>query len=204
MLPVELWPYYTVKSGTSMATPHVAGAVALVLEANPRLAPDAVREVIRRTARPIPGCPQHACGMGELDARAAVDLARSVHNLKKLVRNGQPFWFSETVTERNGTVPLSLFGSGRDTWTFTVPAGADSASVSITWTSPAADLDLTVRRPDGSVAGSGAISASQTGTNRSETVVVAAPVAGTWTVEATGLVSTGQAYRGTAAVLRPL
>jgi hypothetical protein len=108
------------------------------------------------------------------------------------------------VTPRAGTVPLSVLGTARDTWTFTVPAGADSATVAITWTSPVADLDLVVRRPDGVVAGSSAISASQTGTNRSESVALTAPVAGTWTVEVSGLVSTGQAYAGTAAVLRPL
>ena len=150
------------------------------------------------------GCPQHACGMGTVDAQAAVDLARSVHNLKKLVRDGQPYWFAESVTTRSGTVPVSLFGTARDTWTFTVPAGADSASVAITWPSALNDLDLTVRRPDGTVAGTSAISISQTGTNRSEAVSLAAPVAGTWTVEVGGFVSTGQAYAGSATVLRPL
>jgi serine protease AprX len=205
VLPVELWPYYTVKSGTSMAAPHVAGVVALVLQANPRLSPDAVREVLRRTARPVPGCPQHACGMGEVDARAAVDLARSVHNIRRLLRDGQEFWFAEAVTTRSGTVPASLFGSGRDAWTFAVPTGADSAQVAVAWSSAVNDVDLTVRRPDGTVAATSAISISQVGTtNHSESVTLAAPAPGTWTVEVTGFLSLGQPYAGTATVLRPL
>ena len=42
--------YYTGFNGTSMATPHVAGLVALMLEANPSLTPAEAQEILTRTA----------------------------------------------------------------------------------------------------------------------------------------------------------
>ncbi|MDH5538944.1 MAG: S8 family serine peptidase [Rhizobacter sp.] len=60
--------------GTSMAAPHVAGVVALMLAKNGALTPDEVAARLKASARPFPAtCSQ--CGSGIVDASAAVDAA---------------------------------------------------------------------------------------------------------------------------------
>lgn len=61
--------------GTSMSTPAVAGIIAQWLEANPRLAPDDIKQVIARTARPLDAdseVPNSRWGYGEIDAYAGI------------------------------------------------------------------------------------------------------------------------------------
>jgi subtilisin family serine protease len=50
--PLELGGYATL-SGTSMASPHVAGAVALLLQARPELSAPRVRDLLQNTAVPV-------------------------------------------------------------------------------------------------------------------------------------------------------
>lgn len=57
-------------TGTSMSTPVVAGAIALWLQANPRLSPDDVMGVLSRTSRhvdPSATYPNNNDGFGEID-----------------------------------------------------------------------------------------------------------------------------------------
>jgi serine protease AprX len=67
---------YTTMSGTSMATPHVAGVVALMLEAAPGLSPAAVKSTLQSTATPMPGYALHEAGSGYVNALAAVTAVR--------------------------------------------------------------------------------------------------------------------------------
>lgn len=66
----ENYVYY---QGTSMAAPHVAGAAALLYQADPTITPAEVEAALIATARPLPGDCAEGCGAGIIDARAALD-----------------------------------------------------------------------------------------------------------------------------------
>jgi serine protease AprX len=69
-------PLYASISGTSMATPHVAGVLALILEANPRLTPTQLNEVIERTVTDLGDTGKdHSYGYGFVDAYKAAKVA---------------------------------------------------------------------------------------------------------------------------------
>jgi serine protease AprX len=60
-------------SGTSMATPVVAGAAALMLQANPKLTPNMVKALLMYTAQPLAGFNTTLeQGAGELNVEGAV------------------------------------------------------------------------------------------------------------------------------------
>lgn len=68
-------PFYTTLSGTSMAAPHVAGTVAMMLEANPQLTPLEAKAIIQKTATNMPEREQWETGAGYIDAYDAVKRA---------------------------------------------------------------------------------------------------------------------------------
>ena len=69
--------YFTL-SGTSMAAPIVAGAVALLLQRYPGLAPRQVKAQLRATARPLTGVSRFDQGAGLIDAFAAISTPLAV------------------------------------------------------------------------------------------------------------------------------
>ncbi|MCF6136206.1 S8 family serine peptidase [Pseudalkalibacillus berkeleyi] len=73
---VEHLPYYTTASGTSMATPHISGVAALMLEANSTLTPDDVLNTLVNTAEPMAGYELHEVGAGYVDAYQAVNTVK--------------------------------------------------------------------------------------------------------------------------------
>jgi serine protease AprX len=76
-LRTEFAPFYTCASGTSMATPHVTGVVALMQErAGGRLTPDQVRSLLVQTADPMAGYAVFEVGAGLVNALEAVKRSR--------------------------------------------------------------------------------------------------------------------------------
>lgn len=68
---------YAYYQGTSMAAPHVAGTVSLMLSKNPALTTAQVLQILKSTARQFPtgtglDCNTTTCGAGIVDAAAAV------------------------------------------------------------------------------------------------------------------------------------
>ena len=71
---------YTIYTGTSMASPHVAGVVCLMLKANPNLSVDQIEKILNETATPLKDdhyttTPNHGYGHGKVDALNAVKLS---------------------------------------------------------------------------------------------------------------------------------
>jgi len=72
---------YATSQGTSMAAPHICGAAALVLSANPDLSAEQLEQILKDTAVPLsdakyPDTPNYGYGYGLVDALAAVQRSR--------------------------------------------------------------------------------------------------------------------------------
>jgi bacillopeptidase F len=82
---------YSNFDGTSMASPHINGVVALMREANPEITPEEVKQVIYDTAFDL-GAPaeDNLYGWGMVDAVEAVNEALSLATLRFVLPNGLP------------------------------------------------------------------------------------------------------------------
>ena len=60
-------------TGTSVATAHVSGVIALMLEKRPDLSPDDVRAILASTAKPLPGTKPTQTGAGLINPAQAMD-----------------------------------------------------------------------------------------------------------------------------------
>ncbi|TVQ07408.1 MAG: T9SS C-terminal target domain-containing protein [Bacteroidetes bacterium] len=63
---------YTVKSGTSMAAPAVAGLMALILNKNPNLTPQEISQILEESAIPLSASKSNTFGSGRIDALSAL------------------------------------------------------------------------------------------------------------------------------------
>lgn len=201
-------PFYTTASGTSFSAPQVAGAIALMLEANPKLTPAEVRDILQRTATPLAAYYAHEVGAGMLNTHAAVLEAmfpeRKLGSFRATLNHGQVRFVSDPLQEISGTVNPGT--QGFET-TVEMPAGALMASMQIGWSTLSTN-DLGMAMYDAS----GAKQADKNDLNvpgltgNRERAVLVAPPAGVWSVKVKntlgGLAATPQAFAGVLEVAR--
>ena len=121
------WPVVTVQghkyawcamSGTSMSSPAVTGIVALVLQANPLLSTNQVRDIIFSTARndsytgPLIAndSASEVWGWGKIDALAAVNLAMQTVSIEQAEELGLPMHIYPNPATQSVTIAAGCGG----------------------------------------------------------------------------------------------
>jgi len=146
----------TTASGTSMATPHAAGAAAVLLQANPSLTPSQLRNALQSTAAPVTdaaGTPFGfwQIGYGHVDLNAAVNLVRSKDSSKAITK-------AQTTADQRVRASTAYTVPRSDFWTWDAPraavAGSDSRTFTADVPSTTTHLKVTLSHPSLAVAGS--------------------------------------------------
>jgi len=130
LVQVGFMPYMSL-SGTSMSAPVVAGTVALMLQANPNLTPNAVKAILQYTAEAKPQYDLLTQGGGFLNARGAVRLAKYFANPAAGLPGGTTDSYetnvvkwSRHITWGNYRVGPGMIRPGRNAWRNDVIWGA--------------------------------------------------------------------------------
>ena len=143
-------------SGTSMATPHVAGAVALLLQRHPDWTPAQVKAALTATARPL-GAGEARVGPTRAGA-GLVDVAAADNPLVMPAPTAISFGLVRPGGDARREVTLADAGGGAGVWSVSFepvqePAGASvavPAEVVVPGTLP---LDLSTGAAEGELAG---------------------------------------------------
>src|SRR5262249_29540242 len=195
-------PYYTVASGTSFSAPQVVGPIALMLDATPSLPPPQVRDILQRTATPMPPYYRYEVGAGMLNAHAAVLEAafsqRRMGTFRATLDRGQARFVNDPLRIFSGTVqPGNTY-----TANITVPQNSVLASVQIAGGRELSANDRALQLVD-----PGGVARPEVNTlnlpvltGRRERDLITLPVGGTWSAKVRntiGLVGTPQAFLGT-------
>jgi serine protease AprX len=142
-------------SGTSMASPHIAGAAALLLQANPGLTASQIRSALQASATPVFGADGNPLsfwqvGYGYVDLEAAVALVTGKNWPTRLSRAQSQA--DARVRNADGFAVLRS-----DFWTYDAPrvalAGSDQRTYATAVASNVTHLKVTLSHPSGAVIG---------------------------------------------------
>ena len=137
--PTTYLPYLSL-SGTSMSAPVVTGTVALMLQANPSLTPNAVKAILQYTAERYVGYDPLTQGAGFLNALGAVRLARYLAAPWAYFYPNDSTW-SKTLIWGNQLVRGGRLTGSANAWSNDVTWGASASAggASIQWGVACAD-----------------------------------------------------------------
>lgn len=200
-------PYYTTGSGTSFSAPQVAGVIALMLEANPQLTPAQIRDILQRTATPLPPYYVHEVGAGMLNAHAAVLEAafsqRRFGQWRGSIDQRQARFINDAPQVFTGNVTPGLQTES----TMAIPANTVYASVKIAWGGLLSPNNLTLALFDPqNKQQAEANSINLPGlTGRRQSIVLSMPMSGAWKAgirNTLGAAGTMQGYTGVLALTK--
>lgn len=173
-------PIYGEMAGTSQATPHVSGIVAMMIQAVskaglPALTPFQIQEALVASARPFPVNEGYPFGAGIVDANAAVQAALSAATTQ----------LPTTLT--SGTAAVAAGNTG-DSLLYTITVPANATNLTIRTAGGTGDVSLYAKAGVPVTAnGSNADVSSVKPNTNNESIVLTAPTAGTWYVRVTGV-----------------
>jgi serine protease AprX len=176
-------PWYTTASGTSFSAPQVSATIAMMLEANPSLTPAQVRDILQRTATPIPERFYHEVGAGMLNSHAAALEAAFPAGRIGAWRAG----LDRTTVQFVDDPPKQLSGTtpaiGHFETTVVIPQNAVRSSAQIAWGPLLTlnDLALTLIAPNGTSYTVNTLNLPGL-TGKRERLVLSMPAAGTWKI----------------------
>ncbi|ACI16946.1 hypothetical protein COPRO5265_0081 [Coprothermobacter proteolyticus DSM 5265] len=101
---------YATMQGTSMAAPHVAGAIAVIKQAHPDWTPEQIKQALVNTAEPISKYSPRVQGEGR------INVAKAVKNNVFITYNNQPYGELGALTG-NKTITLTITNKGSTTYT---------------------------------------------------------------------------------------
>jgi hypothetical protein len=154
-VPTTYLPYLSL-SGTSMAAPVVTGTVALMLQANPALTPNAVKAILQYTSQIYSAYDPLTQGAGFLNAKGAVELARHLAPGSAVTYPSTSGWGSRIIWGNQLFAGGRLIGDANAwlsdvTWGAATTAGGASVEWGVLCSSVACDTDdaiWTAWRPD--------------------------------------------------------
>ncbi len=197
-LPPGMVPFYTQISGTSMATPFVAGVVALMLDVDPTLTPDEIKQILTDTATRMPGYEDFEVGAGYVNAYAAVD---KVYNRSKNYKNFSEVTFNAQFGEERQPVENfhvdydpSVSGAGSsNSYSFNVQPDMNELSVvaqvdALGGAGVGNFVGMRLYDPNGVSYGASSIPTPIIGTSVRE-ITVSNPMPGQWRLEIRGACS---------------
>ncbi|MEJ7849297.1 MAG: S8 family serine peptidase [Pyrinomonadaceae bacterium] len=135
-------PYYTTASGTSFSAPQVAGAIALMLEVNPGLSPAEVKDILSRTATPMPKYFFHEAGAGMLNTYSAVLEAAFPERRMGVFRSTLSKNSVRFTTSSSQSFIQTIFPDLAASSNISIPENTVQASVNVSWDLSTNDFGL--------------------------------------------------------------
>ena len=134
-------PYLSL-TGTSMASPVVAGTVVLMMQANPKLTPNLAKAIIEFTSQNY-GYDSLTQGAGFLNTKGAVDLARFLNNPRPGMRYPSNLAWSKTILWGNRKVKKGVIKPAGTAWAVSTVWGSisDAEGDNIVWGTQCGDAD---------------------------------------------------------------